>query len=45
MLSDETNNDCVLIRENLSGTQVWAKLYAQGRCDGFAIDSSENYAY
>ena len=45
MIADETNNDCALIKETFSGTEVWAKLYTQGRCTALAVDSTETYAY
>ena len=45
MTADLINNDCALIKETFSGTEVWAKLYTQGRCTALAVDNSETYAY
>ena len=45
MLTDETVNQCAVIRENSAGTEVWAKLFSRGRCTGLAVDKNETLLY
>ena len=45
LLSSVDDNECGLIREDISGQKVWAKTYSNGQCSGLTMTNDETMLY